>query len=91
MEMLRALDSNEILEYIWKNGYQFSAEEINRMMHRKQEIGLEKLYQSEKTMAAESERDPAAVTGFKELDDLLSGLYPGELIVVGSCPGMGKT
>ncbi len=30
-------------------------------------------------------------TGFTDLDDLMHGLYDGEMIVVGSGPGMGKT
>jgi replicative DNA helicase len=30
-------------------------------------------------------------TGFKDLDSLLGGIYPGELVIVGGRPGMGKT
>ena len=30
-------------------------------------------------------------TGFVDLDSTLTGLHPGELIIIGACPAMGKT
>lgn len=45
---------------------------------------LEMLYEREETITG-------TPTGFVDLDDLLSGLQPNALIVVGSRPAMGKT
>ncbi len=40
----------------------------------------------------EARRDPRAVlTGFAALDEVITGLYPGELITVGAQTGMGKS
>ena len=41
--------------------------------------------------AAESGEIPGLTTGFLDLDDRLSGLHPGELVVLAARPGMGKT
>lgn len=46
----------------------------------------------EQIRAAYSGEDGAAVrTGIPELDEIISGLYPGELVLLGGRPSMGKT
>jgi replicative DNA helicase len=36
-------------------------------------------------------RNQGVATGFLDLDDLTTGLYPGQLVIVAGRPGMGKT
>jgi replicative DNA helicase len=45
---------------------------------------IDQLYQSEGKMTG-------VATGFKQLDDMTSGLQPGDLIIVAGRPSMGKT
>lgn len=42
-------------------------------------------------MVLAGERAPGLATGFQELDELTTALKPGEVFVIGSRPGMGKT
>ena len=41
--------------------------------------------------ALESKADPGLTTGYRDLDDAIGGLRPGELVIVGARPGSGKT
>lgn len=42
-------------------------------------------------MEGGSEAAPGVMTGFSDLDDVLTGLHPGEMIVLAARPSMGKT
>ena len=44
-----------------------------------------------KNVAKKNRKSEKVLTGFKELDKLTSGFKPGQLIVIGGRPGMGKT
>jgi replicative DNA helicase len=41
--------------------------------------------------ALENQEDPGLPTGYADLDEAIGGLRPGELIVTGARPGVGKT
>lgn len=58
----------------------------------KASVGLSELLQN-KIQLLEQDHDAhqSIKTGFAELDKLLGGISPGELIVIGGRPGMGKT
>lgn len=48
----------------------------------------------ERISVREREKDqqsPAILTGFRDVDNILDGLYPSELILVAARPGVGKT
>jgi len=47
----------------------------------------------QRTLCSDEMRDlfPFIPTGFRELDALMGGFLPGELVVIGGRPGMGKT
>ncbi len=48
-------------------------------------------YDEIETLAKNKGKIPGVPTGFIDLDNLLLGLHPGELVVVGARPSMGKT
>ena len=41
--------------------------------------------------ALEERADPGILTGWRDLDEAIGGLRPGELLVIGARPGQGKT
>jgi replicative DNA helicase len=41
--------------------------------------------------ALEHDADPGLPTGYPDLDDVIGGLRPGEIIIIGGRPGQGKT
>ncbi len=53
-------------------------------------IMAKKASQADTTVVAAAQGGPLS-TGFSELDELVGGYHPGELIVIGSRPGVGKS
>ena len=53
--------------------------------------GLEKAYAIIEEQAKHPNEFTGTPTGFIDLDSMLTGLHPGELIIVGARPAMGKT
>jgi len=54
-------------------------------------IALEEAYKKIAELVENKGQIAGVPTGFYDLDDTLTGLHPGELIIVGARPGMGKT
>ena len=52
---------------------------------------LEQAYRTIEELVKNKGQVAGVPTGFIDLDDTLTGLHPGELIIVGARPGMGKT
>lgn len=53
--------------------------------------GLEKAYENIEEIAKHPGEIIGVPTGFIDLDAMLTGLHPGELVIVGARPAMGKT
>ena len=54
-------------------------------------IALEKAYEYIEELAKQHGEIAGVPTGFIDLDAMLTGLHPGELIIIGARPAMGKT
>ena len=54
-------------------------------------IALEKAYEYIEELAKQHGEIAGVPTGFIDLDSMLTGLHPGELIIIGARPAMGKT
>jgi len=70
--------------------------EVARGTHREAAVRLEQvlievLEQLEQVAGADDLGSYAVSTGFRDLDELLTGLHRSNLIIVGARPGMGKT
>lgn len=51
----------------------------------------ERVYDEVQTLASTDQKYPGILTGFSSMDDLILGFRPGQMIVVGARPAMGKT
>ena len=54
-------------------------------------VALEKAYEYVEELAKQHGEIAGVPTGFIDLDAMLTGLHPGELIIIGARPAMGKT
>ena len=55
------------------------------------QVALEKAYDYIEELAKQHGEIAGVPTGFIDLDSMLTGLHPGELIIIGARPAMGKT
>ena len=84
------LDAEELVDFAEKSVFDISDKRIKASFVTLKEViknsfeMIEHLYDKKETITG-------VPTGFKDLDELTSGLQKGELIVIGGRPSMGKT
>ncbi len=83
-------DAEEIIDYAEKRIFEISDKRINTTFSPMKDVMkhtfslLESLYDKKSVITG-------VPSGFKDLDELTSGFQPGDLIIIGGRPGMGKT
>ncbi len=83
-------DAEEMIDYAEKLIFEISEKRTNTSFYQMKDV----VKQTFKIIESMYERK-AVITGipsgFKDLDELTSGFQPGDLIIIGGRPGMGKT
>ncbi len=83
-------ETQDILATSEKLIYDISMRKGGEMLEPIQPI-LVKTYEQIDRLVKNKGRIEGVPTGYRELDDLLTGLHPGELILIAARPSMGKT
>ncbi|NCN27616.1 replicative DNA helicase [bacterium] len=83
--------TNEIAAEIEKNIFGATQEKKQKRMARLGQLLDGAITEYEKRSESGGKDENAVMTGLKDLDDTLSGLRPGQLVVLAARPGMGKT
>ena len=84
------MQTKEILESAEKAVYDISMRKGGAELQRIQDVLLT-TYEKIEELVKNHGQVEGVPTGYTELDDTLTGLHPGELILVGGRPSMGKT
>lgn len=84
------LDTEELIDYAEKSIFDISDKRINVAFVKMTHL-IKDSFQMIEQLYDRKEAITGVPTGFKELDELTTGLQKGELIIVGGRPGMGKT
>lgn len=85
-----SLDADEMVDYAEKMIFDIAEKRIETSFATMDSVikdsirMIEQLYDKKEAITGVS-------SGFKDLDDITSGFQPGELIIIGGRPGMGKT
>ncbi len=88
---LKAGDTREIASEIEKNIFSATQEKKSTAMQRIGDLLPDAIKEFERRADNKGVPDSAVMTGLNDLDETLSGLRPGQLLVLAARPGMGKT
>ncbi len=89
---LRAGDTREIAQEVEKRIFDAAQERKTTQMVKVSELLSDVIEEFEKRADSGGVPDPTIVpTGFRDLDECLTGFRPGQLIVLAAGPGTGKT
>ncbi|MCX8033698.1 MAG: replicative DNA helicase [Thermodesulfovibrio sp.] len=83
-------DAEEMLDYAEKLIFEISEKRTNTSLFQMKEVVKSTLKMIE-SMYERKAVITGIPSGFKDLDELTSGFQPGDLIIIGGRPGMGKT
>ncbi len=89
-----AFDAPEDTKEVVDRAEKLLLDVTNRDVHTNEqslEDIMSDLYEELGTQAAETDRPMGVMTGFPTVDETLLGLRPGQMIVIGARPGVGKT
>jgi len=84
------MDTAEVLARSEKMVYDISMRKGGEMLEPIQPVLL-KTYEKIEQLAISKGRIEGVTTGYSELDDMLTGLHGGELVLIAARPSMGKT
>lgn len=84
---IRNIDENEILFHLKNLVYEIELENLPV----KESRTLEELFDESIKSLENNNGNPVFKSGYNNLDALIGGFSPGELVIFGSRPGMGKT
>lgn len=90
MSFAGAMETPEVLAQSEKLIYDISMRKGGDRLEHIQPVLL-KTYEKIEQLAVNKGRIEGVPTGYRELDDLLTGLHGGELVLVAARPSMGKT
>lgn len=84
------MDTEELIDYAEKTIFDISDKRINVSFVKLKHLIKDSFHMIEH-LYDRKEAITGVPTGFKELDEITTGLQKGDLIIVGGRPGMGKT
>lgn len=83
-------DANHTLEQVSEKVYSLSVSGLNKDFRTGEQVALSTMKSIEETRKLGGKLR-GVNTGFQRLNDLTTGFNPGELVIIGARPGMGKT
>lgn len=83
-------DAEEMLDYAEKLIFEISEKRTNTNFFQMKDV-VKHTFKMIESMYERKAAVTGIPSGFKDLDELTSGFQPGDLIIIGGRPGMGKT
>ncbi len=83
-------DAEEMLDYAEKLIFEISEKRTNTSFYHMKDV-VKHTFKMIESMYERKAVITGIPSGFKDLDELTSGFQPGDLIIIGGRPGMGKT
>lgn len=83
-------DAEEMLDYAEKLVFEISERRTNTSFYQMKDV-VKHTFKMIESMYEKKAIITGIPSGFKDLDELTSGFQPGDLIIIGGRPGMGKT
>ncbi len=85
-----SLDADEMVDYAERTIFEIAEKRTKTSFSTMREV-IKDTFKMIEHLYDKKEAITGVPSGFKDLDELTSGFQPGDLIVVGGRPGMGKT
>jgi len=83
-------DAEEMVDYAERLIFEISEKRTNANFYQMKDV-VKNTFKMIETMYDKKAVITGVPSGFKDLDELTSGFQPGDLIIIGGRPGMGKT
>lgn len=83
-------DAEEMVDYAERLIFEISEKRTNTNFYQMKDV-VKKTFKIIESMYEKKAVITGVPSGFKDLDELTSGFQPGDLIIIGGRPGMGKT
>jgi len=83
-------DAEEMIDYAEKLIFEISEKRTNTNFYQMKDV-VKQTFKIIESMYERKAVITGVPSGFKDLDELTSGFQPGDLIIIGGRPGMGKT
>lgn len=83
-------DAEEMLDYAEKLIFEISEKRTNTNFYQMKDV-VKETFRMIESMYERKSVITGIPSGFRDLDELTSGFQPGDLIIIGGRPGMGKT
>ncbi|MBI3593284.1 MAG: replicative DNA helicase, partial [Nitrospirae bacterium] len=85
-----SLDADEMVDYAEKMIFDIADKRTNASFSSMHDVVIDSIKMVEH-LYNKKEAITGVATGFKDLDEITAGFQPGDLIIIGGRPGMGKT
>lgn len=83
-------DAEEMIDYAEKLIFEISEKRTNTNFYQMKDV-VKQTFKIIESMYERKAVITGVPSGFKDLDELTSGFQPGDLVIIGGRPGMGKT